>query len=365
MLVFVASFWACSDDEPAPANPPASTIPDFTALGEDLEHVYLYTYNAGTATGATANLTLENAIDKQFLTVRQVEEVLTFFTFSSGSFSAIQLNVRTGESRNLENVYTIDDDRSVIWGTNSEEQLYFGYYRPRGSTNFGMRVVDIANNTFVDVLLEDNVQNVYEPFYYQGKLFVTYRDVGGQYHTEVFEDGDTSIRQSLEFGGGTPSFFIEEAGDLTMITSTGGNQYLKVLYDFQTLEPFSETPFSVNRFFPPGPLDATLADERLYYLNFYAQPSPVPFGPAIYDFIRAENQIIDMIGIVQELEEASGESITLTAYDYRAEGRAFLLGYTSDFSNGLFQGGVLVISESGELLQNLETPFIPISFVKS
>lgn len=363
-LILVVFLCGCANDDQDPPPAEDSAVKDFIVLGEDLENVYLYTYMPGME-GNLVNLTQENSISNQFLTLRQNGEELTFYTFSAGNFSAIQRNVQTGDSRFLENIYSVSDDQSVIWGTNSPDKLFFGYYSPRGSNNFGMRTVDILSNGITDFLIEANVQNVYEPLYHAGKLFVTYRSATGDYQTLIYDASDSSLLASWDFDKVIPSVFIGEAGDIVVITGAGGNTYQQTIYNFDTLEILEETSFALNRFFPPGPLDADLIGNRLYYLNFYAQPSLVPFGPAIYDFILEENRLIDMVGIVQELEQESGEPITLTSYGYLAEGRSFLLGYTRDFNAGLFQGGVLVISETGELLENIQTPFIPIYFVRS
>lgn len=361
LVVFI---WGCSSDDQGPAPEAVSVLRDFTVLGEDLESVFQYTYRTG-GEPEVVNLTQLNNLSNQFLTLRQNGEVLTFYTFSDGNFSAIQRNVQTGESRFLENIYSVSNDRSVIWGINSPDKLFFGYYSPRGTNDFGMRSVDILTEAVTDFPIEDNVQNVYEPLYHSGKLFVTFRSATGAYRTLTYDASDLSLLASWDFGTAIPSVFIGESGDVVVITGAGGNSYLQTLYNFDTLEKLEETPFEVNRFFPPGPLEAQLIANRLYYLNFYAQPSLVPFGPAIYDFILKENLIIDTVGIVQELEQESGDVITLTAYGYLAEGKTFLLGYTRDFNSGLFQGGVLVISETGEVIENIQTPFIPIYFVKS
>lgn len=363
-LILAVFFWGCANDEQEPPQVEVSTVSDFIVLGEDLENVYLYTYLPGME-GDLVNLTQENALTKTFLTLRQNGEVLTFFTFSDGNFSAIQRNVRTGESRFLENVYSVSDEQSVIWGTISPDKLFFGYYSPKGTNNFGLRTVDIAMDNVIDLPIEYGVQNVYDPLYHEGKLFINFLSASGNYRILVYDAANLSLLDSWDFESAIPSIFIEEAGDIVIITSAGGNEYLQTIYDFESLQKLEESSFIVNRFFSPGPLQAELIENRLYYLNFYTQPSQVPFGPAVYDFIRDENRIIDMVGIVQDLEQESGESITLTAYGYLAKGRSFLLGYTRDFNAGLFQGGVLVISEAGEVLENIQTPFIPTYFVKS
>ena len=365
VLVLTGFLWGCSNDDQTPETIDVSAVSDFIALGEDLENVYQFTYSAGRKEGELINLTNDNALSNQFLTLRQNGEVLTFFVFSAGNFSAIQRNIRTGESRFLDKVYSVSDDRSVIWGINSPDKFFFGYYSPRGSNNFGMRTVDITTGDVSDIPLEAGVQDVYEPLYHKGKLFVTFLSGSGDYRTLIINANNSALLATWDFGGAIPSFFVEEVGSIAVITGTGGNEYLQTFYDFETLEKLDESSFALNRFFPPGPLQARLIDNRLYYLYFYAQPSPIPYAPAVYDFIKEENGVIDMVGIVQALEQETGEEINLTAYRYLAEGRSFLLGYTRNFNNGLFQGGILVISEEGEVLQNLQTSFIPVYFVNS
>jgi len=364
-FVLAITLWGCShDDTPSPESEEPSSVPDFIALGEDLEHVYQYEYHAATEGETLIDLTGGDAIGNQFISLRQDGEILTFYTFSAGSFSATQRNVRTGAIRTLEDIYQISDDRSVIWGTISEEKLYFGYYSPRGSDNFGMRIVDIATKSVKDMPLEAHAQNVYEPLYYNGKLFVTYLTSKGDYRTVLVDDATSGILRTWDFGPHVPSFFIDEAGDIALITGLDGNNYQYTIYDFDTLEKLSETPFSVDRFFAPGPLQAEYIGDKLYYLNYYAQPSPIPYGPAIYDFILGENRILDIIGIVHDLQLEKGGAITLTAHRYSPQGKAFLFGYASDFNNGRFEGGILVISEDGTLIKNIETSFVPIYFLE-
>ncbi len=367
LLVFVLFLCGCSNDSPSSGtdNPLVSVVPDFKVLGADLSNMYQFNYSADAESGQTVNLTSENAIGNQFLTLRQVEEVLTFYTFAFGSFSAIQRNLETGEFRTLQDIYTVQDDRSVIWGANSGETIFFGYYSPQGSRNFGMRSIDITSRETVDIAIEDNVQNVYEPLYYKGKLFVAYRDLNGNNVVAVFDTTNSELIRSWDFGGSNASFFIEAAGDIAVITNVAGNEYRQTIYDFDTLDAKSEDGFIVERFFAPGPLEAELVADRLYYLNFEASPSSVPYSPAIFDFIRDENIILDLFGIVQQLEQELGKNISFTSYRYLPSGRVFLFGYTVDFNGGTFNGGIMVISEQGELLENIETPFVPIYFIKN
>lgn len=362
--VFALLLLGCSkDDQPVTETGMPSQVPDFIVLGEDVSNLYQYTYSAGNDTAELVNLSQENNLGGNFITLRQVGEVLTFYTFSSGSFSAVQRNVRTGESRELPNFYTTDGNRSVVWGTNSDTSIFLGYYSPPTTSDFGIQTLDISSGSSTDLPLAFDVDNVYEPLFHKDLLLVPYADARGT-HTVVVIDAVTStIRRTLVFGPAIPSFYIEASGNIAIITRTNDTSYTHSLYDFNTLELLETEDFSVNRFFAPGPLEAKRVNGKLYYANFYAQPSPVSFGPAVYDFNTGENRVIDMIGIVQQLQETTGATISLTAFGYEASGNSFLIGYTRDYSNGAFEGGIMVISPAGDLLRTLETPFIPIYFV--
>lgn len=168
--------------------------------------------------------------------------------------------------------------------------------------------------------------------------------------------------RTLDFGTEAPSILINNEGDIVIFTGIDRGKYGYTVYDFSTFDILSESEFSLNRFFSPGPLEADLIDGILYYLNFYAQPSLVPFGPAVYDFKKDQNTILDMIAIVQQVQEDLKATIILTAFGYQKEGKTFLVGYTKEGST-LFDGGILVISEQGNLLENIQMPFVPIYIV--
>ena len=361
----VVSLWNCSnDDVPQPENS-ISDVPDFILLGEDLNNLYLYTYDASEEDATSVNLTQEDNLGIDLLTVNQIGEVVTFYSFAFGSFSALQKNVSTGEGRQLPSFYTLEDNQSVIWGTNSETHFFVGYFSPAESGDYGMRSIEIATGAIRDVLLEADVTNVYDPIYHNGKLLLTYRIAGVGYTILVLDAGTSEVLHRWDFSGAIPSVYIEAAGDIAIITRTDGNQYTHTLYDFDTYTPKEGMDFTVNRFFSPGPLKAYLFNNNLYYLHFYAQPAPVTFSPAVYDFTADENTIVDMVGIVRQLENDKGVTISLTVFSYEPDGKSFLVGYTKDFNQGAFEGGIMVISQTGELLRDIETPFVPIFFFKS
>ncbi|MEX0288584.1 MAG: hypothetical protein AB3N14_05695, partial [Flavobacteriaceae bacterium] len=99
------------------------------------------------------------------------------------------------------------------------------------------------------------------------------------------------------------------------------------------------------------------------YINTYIQPAPIVAGPAIYDFMKSENSIIDMIAIANNVEQELGTPIVLSAIDYKKEGDVFLVGYGKPVGSSL-EGGVLVISSVGVLIDHIILPFAPTYIVQ-
>ena len=121
----------------------------------------------------------------------------------------------------------------------------------------------------------------------------------------------------------------------------------------------------MDLFFPTGPQDAFLAGDRLYYQNFYAQPALATFGPAIYDFSTSTNSIIDMIGIVREVQQELDQEIQLSAFGFDPATRTFIIGYNRTNSGIGVGGGAMVIGEDGTLLENITLPYTPFYIIKS
>lgn len=360
LLATVLASCVGNDDDP-PAEPIPGT-PDFTVLGEDTANILHYTYSATSGQGTLINLTETWNVPRQFITLRQVNKVLTFYSFASGNFSAVQFNSETGSSTAYDNFYTNTPERSVIWGANSEDKLLMGYYSPEGSSNLGVLIIDPQDGNNTELNIGFNTQGVFQPLYYDKKLIVPYLDAGDTYKAAILDPDQEVLLRTLDFGTAAPSMLFNNEGNLVIFTGIDRGKYGYTVYDFNTLDILEESAFTLNRYFSPGPLEADLIDGTLYYLNFYAQPTVVPFGPAVYDFEKDENRIVDMITIVQQVQDELQAPILLTAFGYQQEGNTFLVGYTKDGST-LFEGGILVISEQGELLDNIPMPFVPIYIV--
>lgn len=362
-LLLSALLIACTGNDDGPPTDPSSRTTNFRVLGEDTASIFQYTYSTSAAQSNLLNLTETISVPRQFITLRQVNEYLTFYNFVSGNFSAVQFNSETGGSRSFENFYTNSPERSVIWGANSESKFFMGYYSPEGSSNLGVRFIDPLNSIATELNVAFNTQGVFQPLYHENRLIVPYLDDQANYKAAILDTDASVLLKTLDFGSATPSIIIDNTGDIAIFTGIDRSEYGYTVYDFDTLEIISESLFSLNRFFSPGPLQADLIDGILYYPHFYAQPSVVPYGPAIYDFENQENTILDMFTIVQEVQNELQAPIILTSFGYQEDGHTFLVGYTKENST-LFEGGILVISEQGQLLENIPVPFVPLYFIR-
>lgn len=354
---------SCSKNGDTLPSDESSKIPDFKLVGEDAANIYQYNYIATLQDGEIINLTQENNIGLQYLTLRQVDDLLTFYNFSGGSFSAIQRNAVTGANGNYDNFYTVSDERSILWGTNSDRKLFLGYFSPIGSNNFGVRSFDLATDEESDINIEFKVNNVFQPIYSEGKLILTYRDQQNSYKVAIMDATSNSLLRTLDFGGANPSTFIDSNGDMAIILGKENNNHDYIVYDLETLNIVEERVFDLDRFFATGPLQAYFENEKLYYLSSFIQPSPVVAGPAVYDFISGENTVVDMIGIVQDLEQELQANITLSAFAYEKNGNVFIMGYGKQ-EGAILEGGVLLISSEGKLIDHIVLPFAPTYIVQ-
>ena len=365
LLIISTLFLGCTNDDIRSEMESEDQMPDYTVIGQNFQSVYQYNYDGSLDEGELFNLTLESNINREYLTLRQVSQVLTFFSFAAGSFSAIKRNYITGESTFLNEFYTVSNERSVTWGASSENKLFLGFFSPEGSTNYGVRTIDLAADQEIDLIVEFNVNDVFEPLYYDGRLLITYLDQQANYKLAVLDTESNTIIRTLDFGKLVPSILINKAGELFIFSGNSNSDYQLTLYDLRTLDVIQQDLFSINRYFFAGPIqsEANISNEKLYYLNLYAQPSLIPFGPATYDFITKENRIIDMPFIVQQVQEELGQDIELTAFDYNEEGNSFLMGYAKFVDIDTLEGGVIVISEDGRLLKNINLNFAPTRFI--
>ena len=360
-------FPACSNDDNQPDMVSEVQMPNYTVIGQNSQNVFQFNYDGSLDEGELYNLTTESNINRGYLALRQVSDLLTFFSFTAGSFSAVQRNYVTGESTSLNEFYTISNERSITWGANSENKLFLGYFSPEGSTNYSIRTINLTTDQEIDLIIEFNVNDVFEPLYYSNRLLITYLDQQSNYKLSVLDTESNNSLRTFEFGKSVPSVLINKDGDMIILTGNSASDYELTLYNLQTLEVIQEDQFSINRYFFAGSVqsEAFIVNEKLYYLNLYAQPSNIPFGPATYDFITKENRIIDMLSIVQEIQDEVGLDIELTAFDYNEKSNTFLMGYATLVDEETLEGGIIVISEEGRVLRNTNLKFAPTRFIEN
>jgi len=360
-------FLACTNDDNQPDMVSEVQMPNYTVIGQNAQSVFQFNYDGTLDEGELFNLTTESNINRGYLTLRQVSDLLTFFSFAAGSFSAVQRNYVTGESTFINEFYTTSNERSVTWGANSENKLFLGYFSPEGSTNYSIRTINLTTDQEIDLVIEFNVNDVFEPLYSNDRLLITFLDQQSNYKLSVLDTESNNLIRTFDFGKLVPSVLINKDGDMIIITGNSDSDYDLTLYNLQTLEVIQEDQFSINRYFIAGPIqsEASIVNEKLYYLNLYAQPSNIRFGPATYDFITKENRIIDMLSIVQEIQDEVGLDIELTAFDYNENSHTFLIGYAKLVDAETLEGGIIVISEEGRVLRNTNLEFAPTRFIEN
>ncbi len=362
LLVTIILMIGCSKDENFVEEPVSESV-NFTVIGQNAENLFEYRYDSGSTPLDVVNLSSELGIEGNFLTLRQVENTMSYYSFSGGDFSLAFKDMNTGKVDLFPRFFTNSIENSIVWGTNSKETVHLGFYNPSGSTNVGLKNIDIPSFESTDLQIDFNVENLYQPLYYDRKLFITYKDVSGQYKVQVYNLDTKNFLASLNFGEFSPSLLINEEKNLAVIKSRLGIDTQLEIYDFDTLSLLESTPIQLERFFSPGELDVDLVEGKLYYSFQYAQPSTVNFGPAIYDIDRNEEERIDMRSILEQAEAVAQKQFILTVQGYSKVEKQFYVGYISD-DGQLNDGGVLVISEGGELIENVSVPFAPIYFLK-
>ncbi len=355
-------FMGCSKDV-IPAEEEIN-LPSFTVIGEDLDFAYEYRYNGLVGSGEIKNLSNELGVYSDYLTLRQLQTTLSFYSFSSGSFSLARKNLVTGNSETFQNFFTNTGQRSISWGINTENTVFFGFYAPVGSTNLGVLSVDLSGLLVQDLILENNILNLYQPLYSNGKLFITYKDGLNNYKITVFNTNSKQVITTLEFEKTAPSILLDDFGDLAVIKPVMNLDALLEIYDFNTFAIKKQFPITLNQTFVAGPLSGILTNNKLYYSYAYSQPFLLTTGPAILDLNDNTNIVLDLLSLFAQVESELGYPVVLVSQGYSKFQNVFFVGYGVLNNGESIEGGVLIISESGELLKNIAIPFAPTYFVK-
>lgn len=360
LFIFACLFLGCSsDDENEIDEQTTAKTPSFSLIGEDLDNVYLFTFEEATENQRQVNLTEKSGINNQFIERRQVDDVVTFYSFSGGSFSAQQENVTTGETRSFQNFYTNTPERSIIWGTNSETSFFLAFFSPSVTNNLIIRTINFDTGLETELAIENNVLSVFQPVYYGSRLFMPYNISNTEHRVAVVDTENNTLLTTLDFQAFSPSVLIDDNGDLIIIKSKLGDQNSFARYDTVTLEVLEEREFALNRFFSSGPFAGSLSNNQLQYVNDLAQPSTVLFGPGVFDFDSNMNTAIDIFSIIENVETTLGFEIDLTTQGYSSKSNIFLVGYAAATVDNSVAGGILIISNEGELLNTIELPFVP------
>ena len=358
-------FFSCSSDDsdnPVQEEETEISASSFTVIGQDLENVYQFDYDASSDQGQLTNLTLEFNINRDYLTLREVEDLLSFYYFAGGAFSLFTKDVRTGESTVYTDFFSNNPGQSVAWGINSKSNVYFGFFGPFGERNLGILDVEFVGDLGQDVAIDEDVDFVFQPLLFQNKIYFVYRNNQGEYKFTFYDTLNRTAGEILDFGNVPISFLFDEFGELAIVKN-GADATLE-FYDANSLEFLESRDLNFNTAFSPGPVDgAVIKGNTLYYAFPYVQPAKFSAGPASFDLSAQENTVIDFLSIASEVEQELGQSIGLTVQIYDAREDIFFVAY--EVLDQSARGGILQIGATGELVSNVATTFVPTYIVRN
>ena len=336
----------------------------FQAIGLDTQAIYQYSYDGAQDTEETVNLSTELGLGSEYLTLRQLGKTLSFYTFSQGKFSLLQKNVSTGAVQTYIDFYTNSSARSIVWGVNNEESVFFGYFNPQGSTNLAIQNVALDNFQGSDLSLEFNIEQLYQPLYHNGKLFITYKNSASEYKISIYDTDSYALIQTIGYGAVSPSILIDDNGNLAVFKFGDGSNISLEIRDIDNFMVLEQFEFELNHRFGTGPINAIVKDKMLFYEYEYLQPFDIDTGPAVLDFDTGENRILDLVGTINEIEALEDISTYVVWQQYDSVEDVFLVSYGTFSDSPILEGGVIVLSPKGALLKNIDLPFVPTYFVK-
>ena len=344
-------------------NPTIDEAINLTLIGEDLDKVYQYDYNSETDEGFQTDLSSELGITNYYLTLRQLGNTLSFFTFSNGAISLHQKDLITSGVTMYPDFYNITSERSLVWGLSNENSVYFGLYKPFGSTNLALHIVDLETLEGFDLAIEFGIDQLFQPLYHDGKLVITYRTGDGEYKIIIFDTLTDVIAKTLELKSSKPSVLITENGELAIFTQNDNENTVLELFDLVNLISISKDELQFDHPFPTGPINGALMDGKLYYEYTYPQPFSLIKGPAIFDISTGTNTVLDLSGIIEKLNSEKGMDIQPFLGQYLPGKNVFAISYT--LPNGEIDepGGFLLISTDGKLRAQKNLNFVPTYFV--
>ncbi|WP_222982852.1 hypothetical protein [Flagellimonas meishanensis] len=352
----------CSNDENPAPNATNAEAMAFTVIGEDLNRVFQFSYDSETKSEITIDLSQDLGVGPNYLTLRQTDDLLSFYSFSGGRFSISLKEITTGNTRVFDDFYTNTPERSITWGINNANKVFFGYFGPFGNSNLGLQDVELEGPNSSDVVVEFNVGATFDPLLYDNKVYMAFRDNLGNHKLTYYNVETKSMGPSLSFGTTPFGFFITGEGELAIVKNEANPSLER--YDALDLSFLESRTLNVALGFSIGAVnDAVLIENQLYFNFIYPQPSRFIKGPAIYDLDTQEITLLDIGGLVNQAEAEVGKAIQIISLIYDPTQSIFLIGYGT--LEDEVEGGVLVVSETGDLLKQFSLPFFPTYFVRN
>jgi len=364
-ILFLIGFicYGCSNDaieEVTDDDDEIAVTPSFTVFGENDTSFFQFDFDGDLLTGETTDLTATLGIPTNIFQTQQVQDQLTLYTFGQGDFSAYKFDPITGANQVFENFYNVSIERTVVWILNSENEFLLVNFSPAGSDTLTTLILPNGGGTEEELLLLENIEASFEPVFRENRLIAPYQDTEGNFGVVIVNVAERRILANFTFDNLMPGIVFNEEGNIVFILTRTGEQSRYEVVDFNSLEVIDEGNFSLNRTFLPGLLEGgQIIANRLFYTNPFAQPAPVDFGPAILDLSNSENQIIDLFPFVRTIEMETQNDLRVTEVMYDSATRNFIVPYSLEPGLDTSNGGVLVISEQEELLQNINLQFRP------
>jgi len=355
---------SCAEQETDFEFEETANLPSFTAIGEDLETVWQLDFDGVSETVQTQDIGQQLDINANYLTLRQNGNQLSFYSFDSGFFDLSQKNVETGEIAIYDRFYLNTDERSVVWGINSETDVFFGFFAPLGSTNLALRKIEIGDFEGQDFSLEANITRLYPPLYENGKLFIPYQDGVGTFKVSAYDTLLEQVVLTLNFGDARPSIFTDSDGNLAVLKFQDATGVILDIYDFESLQLLQSTPLNLNQIFSIGAIEAELRGDELVYEYTYVQPAALATGPAVFNIGAQQNSVLALGQVIDSIETNSTKDLAITTQRYSFDDAAFYVGYLNLAAESTIEGGVFVLSNDGELLKNIEVDFVPTYILK-
>lgn len=360
-LCLITLLISCSREDAD--NPTVDEPINLTLIGEDLDKVYQYDYNSITDEGNQIDLSSELGITNYYLTLRQLDNEIFFFTYTNGAISLYQKNLMTSGVTSYPEFYNITSERSLIWGLSNETSVYFGLYKPFGSTNLALHIVSLETLEGFDISLEFGIKQLYQPLYHNGKLIITYRTGDENYKVVVFDTISNNMVKTFEFGTSNPSILITENGELAIFTQMESENTVLELYDLESLLRTFRRELQFDKPFSTGPINGTIQGNKLYYEYSYPQPFSLVKGPAIFDIESGNNTVLDLLVIIKKLKNEQGLDVQPIIGQYLSNQNVFAISYVLPSGEITEPGGFLLIDTEGKLIAQKNLSFVPTYFV--